>query len=101
MSPKKPIPLNPSPSRKHCPVCGEVAYSHAGVHPQCAVHQADTRRMKRTKRPEKARKTAASKLDVKAWHKLCPACAAQVHIRRTTCDCAHAFRGAPSGGEWD
>lgn len=27
-----------------CPVCGKRTYSHVGVHPQCAVQQADAPR---------------------------------------------------------
>ncbi|MGO9923454.1 MAG: hypothetical protein ACLQIB_53230, partial [Isosphaeraceae bacterium] len=29
------------PNRKRCPVCNESVYSLAGIHPQCAVRQAD------------------------------------------------------------
>ena len=29
------------PVRPTCPVCGETAYSHGGIHPQCAVTRAD------------------------------------------------------------
>jgi hypothetical protein len=42
MSEKKPEPiLYTAPSRKPCPVCGKASYSRNGVHPQCAVQQAD------------------------------------------------------------
>ena len=48
---KKPEPLyfRPHPGRKRCPVCGSVSYSTSGIHPQCAVRQADVERMNEIK----------------------------------------------------
>ena len=43
---QKPEPLYAAPVRKRCPVCGEISYSSAGIHPQCAVDQCDAERMK-------------------------------------------------------
>ena len=34
-------PLKPVSTRVRCPVCHEDVYSRAGIHPQCAVRQAD------------------------------------------------------------
>jgi hypothetical protein len=34
-------PPQPSQPRARCPVCHEAVYSPAGIHPQCAVRQAD------------------------------------------------------------
>lgn len=34
------------PRRTRCPVCDHVVYSLAGIHPQCAVRQADPPRPK-------------------------------------------------------
>jgi hypothetical protein len=31
----------PVSTRVRCPVCHETVYSRAGIHPQCAVRQAD------------------------------------------------------------
>jgi hypothetical protein len=31
----------PLPSRPLCPVCKKAVYSRAGIHPQCAMIQAD------------------------------------------------------------
>jgi len=36
--------------RRICPICGSVAYSIAGVHPQCAMEQADLLRVGRLRR---------------------------------------------------
>ena len=30
-------PLKPTSTRVRCPVCHEIVYSTAGIHPQCAV----------------------------------------------------------------
>ncbi len=34
-------PLTPATTRLRCPVCQEIVYSLAGIHPQCAVRQSD------------------------------------------------------------
>ena len=34
----------PIPSRPICPVCKKAVYSRAGIHPQCAVSQAESLR---------------------------------------------------------
>ena len=40
-------PLRDYPQPKLCPVCGKASYSAKGIHPQCAVSQADEpRRLK-------------------------------------------------------
>lgn len=96
MNNKKPNPLYVSVSpRRHCPVCGIVSYSTAGIHPQCAQHQADQKRLQRqktaAKSAKKSKKAVDNSLAVKAWHKRCPKCKAQVHIRKGTCDCGHSF----------
>jgi len=92
MHQKKPEPLfQDPPAQKFCPVCGEVSYSKAGIHPQCAVTQADSLRRKRQKAPPKTVKKSAPVM--KPWHRLCPRCRGQVHIRRKNCDCGHVFDG--------
>lgn len=54
MSEKKPIPLDSSPKRKICPVCGQSSYSSTGIHPQCAMTQADAPRRERLAAKRKA-----------------------------------------------
>jgi hypothetical protein len=44
MNSKKPTPLLEEPSGVVCPVCGKKSYSLGGIHPQCAVQQADAPR---------------------------------------------------------
>ncbi len=52
---KRPKPLNPEPPKKICQVCGEPAYSRAGIHPQCAAEQADAKRVREAKEAENAK----------------------------------------------
>jgi hypothetical protein len=94
---RKPGPLFSPRLRKHCPVCGEIAYSAAGIHPQCAMHAADakrTKRIKRMKSVQKPRMTATDATDIKPWHRVCPKCKAVVHIRRRICSCGNRFSTA-------
>jgi hypothetical protein len=44
MSEKKPEIIGDRFAVRICPVCGKRAYSAGGVHPQCAVRQADAPR---------------------------------------------------------
>jgi hypothetical protein len=39
-------PLPAHSTRVRCPVCHATVYSRAGIHPQCAVRQADPPRPK-------------------------------------------------------
>jgi hypothetical protein len=60
MSPK---PMHtPGPARARCPVCREVVYSRAGIHPQCAVRQSEAPRAK-PRGPEAGDPPAASAVD--------------------------------------
>jgi hypothetical protein len=36
----------PTTTRARCPVCQQAVYSRAGIHPQCAIRQADPPRPK-------------------------------------------------------
>jgi len=93
---KKPLPLLlvDAPPRRLCPVCGVVSYSREGVHPQCAERRADAPRMERVMADQKVdeRKVKAeNSLLVRPWHKRCPECQAQLHIRKMTCVCGYRF----------
>lgn len=46
----KPNPLIAAQPRQVCPVCGCNSYSYGGIHPQCAMREADEVRLKRTSR---------------------------------------------------
>jgi hypothetical protein len=46
MNTHKPEPLFSSPPGRVCPICGKRSYSAHGIHPQCAVQQADAPRQK-------------------------------------------------------
>jgi hypothetical protein len=44
---RKPEPLLfQATAGRRCPVCGEKSYSATGIHPQCAVQQADAPRQR-------------------------------------------------------
>ena len=96
MQHKRPTPLADAPQkpRRVCPVCGAAAYSRSGIHPQCAAQRADAMRMARVKASRKAAQTApaqSNSLVLAPWHKRCPKCSAQVHIRKAACDCGYRF----------
>ena len=101
MSNKKPQPLIFRQTHAPCPVCGEISYSTAGIHPQCAVRQADEKRMSRIKRNTKGDKTEKPGSGVKPWQRVCPKCKALQHVRKKMCDCGHTFaaRTRPPTGE--
>jgi hypothetical protein len=40
MNNRKPEPLNASPVRRRCTICGNPSFSLSGVHPQCAAWKA-------------------------------------------------------------
>jgi len=89
MSEKKPTPLVSQQSGKECPVCGKRTYSQGGIHPQCAVHQADAARNEKLKA---ARKLEAVEVKPSTWrNKKCPKCKKESHVRRKVCDCGHIF----------
>lgn len=87
---RKPFPLFLAPQRAHCPVCGEISYSAAGIHPQCAVQQADLNHGKPAKLRVPAEKTTTDSV-AKPWQRQCPKCRAVVHVRLKVCECGHEF----------
>lgn len=54
MNYKNTSPFATQPDRKSCPICGQVTYSSNGIHPQCAVTQADAPRQARLQAERKA-----------------------------------------------
>ena len=94
MSEKKPTPLIPVRDHSRCPVCGQISYSRAGIHPQCSVRQADEEhknRIKREKALAEVEKTAIPASGIAPWQKSCPKCSAVQHVRKTVCGCGHTF----------
>ncbi len=88
MSEKKPMPLV-QPKGKVCPVCGNRSYSKDGIHPQCAVDQADATRAEQLKAE---RRQEAAKAKPSSWrNKICPKCKTEFHVRRKVCNCGHVF----------
>jgi len=95
LSEKKPTPLVSKAKRENCPVCGKPSYSPAGIHPQCAVSQADAPRKAKLAAEKSAEKEKTKEQPARdrnsAWKKTCPQCQAQVHVRKKTCDCGFSF----------
>jgi predicted RNA-binding Zn-ribbon protein involved in translation (DUF1610 family) len=91
MNHKKPTPMLQERGRKLCPVCGKPSYSLEGIHPQCAVQQADAPRSERMK-AEKKQQAGVKKAPLrKSWSKECPQCGTQVHVRQKACTCGYTF----------
>ena len=88
----KPVPIFPQPVRNLCPICGAASYSRDGIHPQCAVQQADEPRNVRL-RLKKKLKAKTERQGQRSWEKKCPKCSRQVHVRRGKCDCGYVFDG--------
>ncbi len=94
MNHKKPTPILANRSRKICPVCEKPSYSASGIHPQCAVHQADAARKEqlKAKKELEATKKSVAKEQPRAWSKKkCPKCNVVLHVRKKTCDCGFEF----------
>ncbi len=95
MSPRKPPPTIGERIKKICPVCGQRSYSAAGIHPQCAVQQADApraKKLKETKALKNKKKAKSNKRSQTLWNKKnCPKCGAIMHVRKKVCDCGHVM----------
>lgn len=92
MSVIEPIVIVPQPVRNLCPICGNASYSLGGIHPQCAMQQADEPRTLRLRAAKKA-EARTEKPKRQSWKKKCPKCGAQLHARREACECGHKFGG--------
>lgn len=89
MSEKKPTPWIVPARGKICPVCGKPAYSLGGIHPQCAVQQADAARAANLKAE---RKLESNTVKQSTWaKKKCPKCHKETQARRKVCDCGYVF----------
>jgi len=85
MTTRKPQPLYDRRKPERCPVCNETSYSLAGIHPQCAVRQADEVRMNRLKLAR------VPQIEQSVWQKNCPRCQLLRHARKAVCECGHTF----------
>jgi transcription elongation factor Elf1 len=97
MSEKKPVPMIALRETHDCPVCGKRSYSSTGIHPQCAMIQADAPRKMRLaaeKAREKKDKPRSENRDAMSWQKTCPKCGARVAVKRQDCTCGHEFTGS-------
>lgn len=90
MSSEKSVVIVPSPPRKLCPICGKATYSAGGIHPQCAIEQADAPRLLKM-RAARAVEPKTKNPARQAWKKRCPKCNMDLHVRREECECGHTF----------
>jgi predicted RNA-binding Zn-ribbon protein involved in translation (DUF1610 family) len=90
MSKEEFVVVVPQPARTPCPICGKASYSPGGVHPQCAMQQADEPRILRL-RAAKVAEAKTKKPPRQTWKKKCPKCGTQLHLRREVCKCGHKF----------
>lgn len=91
---KKATPVVFEASNENCPVCGKRTYSRSGIHPQCAVRQADALSDRRRKEMEKLQTPKPKKSPWKSkglTQKTCPKCNVQRHVRVKQCECGHNF----------
>ncbi len=91
MQHKKPVPLVARSPRPICPVCGQTSYSRAGIHPQCAVKQADDKRLELIKERSRTDSDKQPTPIGGPWQKICPKCKTSLHVRRKECDCGYDF----------
>jgi hypothetical protein len=87
---EEPILIVPPPPKNLCPICGKPAYSLGGIHPQCAMQQADQPRLARLK-TQKVVEPKSKKPARNVWKKQCPKCGGQIHVRLGVCKCGHKF----------
>lgn len=94
VSEKKPTPVIAQRNSKECPVCGQRSYSLGGIHPQCAMAQADAPRKLQLIAKKKADalvKAQTGNATLALWEKLCPRCGARLPARKIACSCGHRF----------
>ena len=87
------VTIEEQPAKILCPICGKASYSRGGIHPQCAMQQADEPRTLKLREARKAEVKAAGKARPRSWKKRCPKCGTSLHVRREQCECGHKFGG--------
>ena len=90
MSEKKPTTWTYPRRGTDCPVCGKRTFSQGGIHPQCAVLQADAARSEKLKADRK-REAKVAKPSTNWSKKKCPNCGRESHVRCKSCGCGYAF----------
>jgi hypothetical protein len=91
MSSEKSVLIVPQPPKNLCPVCGTPSYSLGGIHPQCAIQQADEPRLARLRTAAKAAPPKVKTPTQQPWKKQCPKCGTQSHVTLKRCPCGHKF----------
>jgi hypothetical protein len=86
----KPVPIVAQPVKNLCPYCGKASYSRDGIHPQCALNQADVARNEQIREKRKLA-LKVEKPQHRYFSKCCPLCGTHVHVRVIGCACGHVF----------
>src|SRR6059036_3739338 len=81
MSIIKPVIVIPGPERILCPICSKPTYSRGGIHPQCAMEQADEPRVIQLRNARRA-DVKTEKPSPQVHKKKCPECDASSDARR-------------------
>src|SRR6185436_10930365 len=90
MSIIKPVVVIPGPEKILCPICGKPTYSRGGIHPQCAMEQADEPRITRLRNARRA-DANTEKPRPMLHKKRCPECDSYSDARREVCGCGFHF----------
>ena len=90
MSIIKPVVVIPGPEKILCPICGKPTYSHGGIHPQCAMEQADEPRVTLLRNARRADVKRARPIP-QVHKKRCPECDSYSDVRREVCGCGFHF----------
>ena len=81
MSSEKSVVILPQPPKHLCPICGKAAYSLGGIHPQCAIQQADEPRIVKLAPPRRSNPRLRNREQEK-WKKRLPMSGAGSQHRR-------------------
>jgi hypothetical protein len=90
MSIIKPVIVIPGPERILCPICSKPTYSRGGIHPQCAIEQADEPRVTLLRNARRA-EAKSEKPRLQVHKKRCPKCDSYSDARREVCGCGFRF----------
>jgi hypothetical protein len=90
MSIIKPVIVIPGPEKILCPICNEPTYSRGGIHPQCAMEQADEARVTLLRNARRADDKRGRPIP-QVHKKRCPECDSYSDAQREVCWCGFHF----------
>src|SRR6478752_2405084 len=90
MSIIKPVIVIPGPEKILCPICSKPTYSRGGIHPQCAMEQADEPRVTLLRNARRADVKRVRPIP-QVHKKRCPECDSYSDAQREVCWCGFRF----------